>query len=36
MKKKNLGTIERAMRIGLGGALVISAVVLLFAGGGLV
>jgi hypothetical protein len=36
MKKKNLGTIERVMRIGLGGALAIWALVLLFAGGGLI
>ena len=36
MKKKNLGTIERVMRIGLGAALAIWALVLLFAGGGLI
>ena len=36
MKKNNLGTIERVMRIALAGALAIWALVLLFAGGGLV
>ncbi len=36
MKKKNLGTVERALRVTLGGALAIWALALLFGGGGLI
>lgn len=36
MKKRNVGTIERGVRVALGGALAIWAVVLLFGGGGLI
>lgn len=36
MKKKNLGTVERVLRVALGGALAIWALVLLFGGGGLI
>ncbi|KAB2943608.1 MAG: DUF2892 domain-containing protein [Hyphomicrobium sp.] len=35
-KKKNLGTVERVLRVTLGGALAIWALVLLFGGAGLV
>ncbi len=34
--KKNLGTTERVLRVTLGGALAIQALVLLFGGGGLI
>ena len=36
MKNRNLGKIERGMRIALGGALALWALVLLFSGGGLI
>lgn len=36
MKKKNVGTIERAVRVALGGGLTIWALVLLFGGAGLI
>ena len=36
MKKKNLGTIERVLRVTFGGALAIWSLVLLFSGGGLI
>ena len=36
MRKKNVGTVERGLRVALGGALAIWALVLLSSGGGLI